>query len=626
MVHGGRVPSPSRHPPGATDPHGSLPGRSPCPSPSAGRPRAAAARPSSPPPSPSAAPPPRCSSTSTASCRWCSDCPSPGGQGVADWLASDADAAALDDLGVVVERTTRLVPRGTIGVDRTSPRWAGAGCVAGRSGRVDRRRRHPAAVARAPAGRRAQPARHPPLLPRPAPGHGRRRAPGRRRARRRARPGPARSRDVEHALGAPVVARVSHDPAIARAVDAGLLRARLPRLLRTRAARCGMSERTIIDGTSERRPTASSPPCAAPPSDDPGDTADGRAFPRPAGRRRWPAPEVADELVRAAVARLDGLGALDALFARPHRRRGARQPGWRGVDRARRHPARRRPAGARRPRRRRRTHPRPARPARRPLVAHRRRPPPGRIPGLRGHRPRRPTAPACPSDASATEPCRSTRSAATTSWPCSTSAVAGRCNVVVSGATSSGKTSLLNSILGRTAPGERIVTIEEHGGRPSEAGTRWIVRSFAVARQVLRAPDGDAAGRLRSAQPEPVEDAAADPVPGGQPAPGAAQGVGALLRPGRDRALLADDRRPERLPAPRAATGQGGRPEPAVDAAGGPGDRPGRRSDQLLGPPDERPAGHLLRGRPIWRGTAARRGCCGPYGRARPCSGSTSST
>ena len=39
--------------------------------------------------------------------------------------------------------------------------------------------------------------------------------------------------------------------------------------------------------------------------------------------------------------------------------------------------------------------------------------------------------------------------------------VAGRCNVVVSGATSSGKTSLLNATLGRCPPGERIVTIED---------------------------------------------------------------------------------------------------------------------------------------------------------------------
>jgi len=39
------------------------------------------------------------------------------------------------------------------------------------------------------------------------------------------------SRDVEHALGVPVVAEVRLDPAVARAVDAGLLLARLPRSL-----------------------------------------------------------------------------------------------------------------------------------------------------------------------------------------------------------------------------------------------------------------------------------------------------------------------------------------------------------------------------------------------------------
>jgi hypothetical protein len=38
-------------------------------------------------------------------------------------------------------------------------------------------------------------------------------------------------RDVEHALGVPVDATVSIDPAIARAVDAGLLASRLPRVI-----------------------------------------------------------------------------------------------------------------------------------------------------------------------------------------------------------------------------------------------------------------------------------------------------------------------------------------------------------------------------------------------------------
>jgi pilus assembly protein CpaF len=39
--------------------------------------------------------------------------------------------------------------------------------------------------------------------------------------------------------------------------------------------------------------------------------------------------------------------------------------------------------------------------------------------------------------------------------------VARRCNAVISGATSSGKTSLLSSLLGLTAPGERIVVLED---------------------------------------------------------------------------------------------------------------------------------------------------------------------
>ncbi len=45
-------------------------------------------------------------------------------------------------------------------------------------------------------------------------------------------PGRALSqRDVEHALGVPVVATVSFDPAVARAVDAGLLATRPPRVI-----------------------------------------------------------------------------------------------------------------------------------------------------------------------------------------------------------------------------------------------------------------------------------------------------------------------------------------------------------------------------------------------------------
>jgi hypothetical protein len=44
-------------------------------------------------------------------------------------------------------------------------------------------------------------------------------------------------RDVEDALGAPVVAEVAVDPQVARAVDAGLLATRLPRGLAKELAR-----------------------------------------------------------------------------------------------------------------------------------------------------------------------------------------------------------------------------------------------------------------------------------------------------------------------------------------------------------------------------------------------------
>ena len=47
--------------------------------------------------------------------------------------------------------------------------------------------------------------------------------------------------DIERAVGVPVVATISHDPAVARAVDAGLLAARLPRMLAARAAGGGVT-------------------------------------------------------------------------------------------------------------------------------------------------------------------------------------------------------------------------------------------------------------------------------------------------------------------------------------------------------------------------------------------------
>ena len=212
---------------------GPSPGGHPCPSPSAGRPREAAARPSSPPPSPCPAPPIHCSSISAASCPPCSACPSPSRQGIADWLASDAPPAALDDLAVFVDRTTRLIPGARRPVDAVAAdgdelaEWLTTRCQATvvDAGTGAPPRRPP------PRRRRAQPARHPALLPRVGQGRRGRTVPTRRRrAGRRARPGAAPA-DVARDVGAPVVATVSHDPPIPRR-RCGLLRAsRLPRLL-----------------------------------------------------------------------------------------------------------------------------------------------------------------------------------------------------------------------------------------------------------------------------------------------------------------------------------------------------------------------------------------------------------
>jgi hypothetical protein len=154
----------------------------------------------------------------------------PPGQGVADWLRSEAPAAALDDLAVDVDRTTRLIPRGTAPPDPGSARWGEL---------VEWLARRPSVFVDAgtgvpPGGLVAGDVRSL-LVIRPC------YLALQRLARVSYRPDgivlvaePWRSLrpfDVERAAGAPVVARVSHDPAVPRAVDAGLLRARVPRLL-----------------------------------------------------------------------------------------------------------------------------------------------------------------------------------------------------------------------------------------------------------------------------------------------------------------------------------------------------------------------------------------------------------
>ena len=154
----------------------------------------------------------------------------PAGQGVADWLSSDAPPGALDDLAIPVDRTTRLIPRGSAMPDRQAGRWAELGAwLTTRPAPVVDAGSHPPPgallvddvrnllVTRACylALRRAVavPCRPDGVVLIVEPGRS------------------LRTSDVATAVGAPVVAAVSHDPAIARAVDSGLLAARLPRLL-----------------------------------------------------------------------------------------------------------------------------------------------------------------------------------------------------------------------------------------------------------------------------------------------------------------------------------------------------------------------------------------------------------
>src|SRR5262245_31179589 len=51
----------------------------------------------------------------------------PAGQGIGDWIASDAPVSAIAHLAVEVNRSTQLVPRGAVAVDRRSPRWTELG-------------------------------------------------------------------------------------------------------------------------------------------------------------------------------------------------------------------------------------------------------------------------------------------------------------------------------------------------------------------------------------------------------------------------------------------------------------------------------------------------------------------
>ena len=265
-----------------------------------------------------------------------------------------------------------------------------------------------------------------------------------------------RAADVERSVGAPVVATVSLDVAVARAVDAGLLDARACRACCS--ASCGVRhERGAVDehlvaelcraavGRARRRRRRRARPPAP-----------GGAARRP-GRRRAPRARRRRPARRARRARRPA--------RRRHRRRGARQRPRRRLGRA------RRPACAadRPPRRRRpgRSSPSASWPrsaaastARSPIVD-------ARLPD--GSRVCAVIPPISPDGG-----CLSIRRFRDRSLdldgvrhrraspPCSSCSSPRRCNVVVSGATSRrARPRLLNATLGRCPPGERIVTIED---------------------------------------------------------------------------------------------------------------------------------------------------------------------
>jgi MinD-like ATPase involved in chromosome partitioning or flagellar assembly len=171
--------------------------------------------------------------------------PDPDRPGIADWLASDAPPAHLDDLTIAVTPRVSLLPyrqlsppggrsavlataASTARLDdrwRVLAEWFGERVTADIDVIIDAGtgEPHPALVALA---------EHRMLVTRPC------YLSLRRAARASTRPTgvivvdePGHSlsvRDVERTIGEPVVAVVSFDPAIARAVDAGLLTTRLP--------------------------------------------------------------------------------------------------------------------------------------------------------------------------------------------------------------------------------------------------------------------------------------------------------------------------------------------------------------------------------------------------------------
>ena len=392
--------------------------------------------------------------------------PEPSGQCLSDWFASDAPPRAVLDLAVTVAERTRLVARGPVPVPRDSPRWpelrqflvdtsvevvVDAGRGTPPPDLLDARVRS-LLVTRACYLALARGCR----LPRPD-GIVLLEEPGR----------SLTAADVARALGAPVVARITVDPAVARAVDAGLLAARLPQgMLKALQA----LQRRVMRGMSSG---TSATPVAGRDVDDrlvaalcraaEGEPGSAEMAVREHVGRLAPlaGPDERERLVGAAVARLDGLGPLDALV----RDRSIDEVLVNGegevwVDR---HGALARAGWITA--------------AELAVVTE-------RILAPLGRRLDRTTPIVDARLADGTRVCAvvppisvdgavlslrrfgSEPLPLTAFGPDAVVAALGelverRCNVVVSGATSSGKTSLLNSLLGLVPPGERLVLLED---------------------------------------------------------------------------------------------------------------------------------------------------------------------
>jgi hypothetical protein len=157
--------------------------------------------------------------------------PDPDGPGVHDWLRSEAEPARLSSLELTIDHATALVPAGTAASADPS-RWA----LLSKLLRDDRRRIIVDVGTREPPRALFDVADHTWLVTRPC--YLSLRAAVAQSCRPSGvvlidEPGRAlRAGDVETSLGAPIVATTLLDPAIARAVDAGLLVARLPSGLR----------------------------------------------------------------------------------------------------------------------------------------------------------------------------------------------------------------------------------------------------------------------------------------------------------------------------------------------------------------------------------------------------------